>query len=125
MKIVALVIFLFLPLFANAASCTAGTDCYCDKVASGGSLEDANLLFCEDFEAPSMRDYDTSRDGDGAPYYGNFVDHNDGGGFTCNRGGNSYWYQNYQTPGSGNWLAGEPGGTPNLGCNCDASGIGS
>ena len=40
---------------AFGASCTDGTDCYCDRV-NGGDLNDPNLLFCEDWEAPTLYD---------------------------------------------------------------------
>ena len=70
-----LALVLFLPLFANAASCTDGTDCYCDNVADSGHADyDANLLMCEDFEAVTLRDTGTSREGDGSPNYGPWYD---------------------------------------------------
>ena len=117
-----LLLVLFLPSFANAAACTAGTDCYCDNVANSGHADyDANLLFCEDFEAPSMRSYDTSREGNGSPYYGPWHDETDGGG-TCNRGYNSYWRNNYGNGvNSVIWNDGEPS-SPSLGCSCNVGG---
>ncbi len=40
---------------AGAAPCTAGQNCYCDRVQNPqDALYDPNVLFCEDFEDPSL-----------------------------------------------------------------------
>jgi hypothetical protein len=96
---------------ADAASCTPGTDCYCDKVR-GGVLNDTALLFCEDFEAPTLR-LDQGV-GNGAPYYGPWYDAT---GDSGNRGLNSYWNRLYGNGDSGLWANGQPG-SPTVGSNC-------
>ena len=104
-----LLAFLFvalLPVYANAASCTDGTDCYCDLVASGGDLEDTSLLFCEDYEDPAYHD-----DVSGAWYEGPPGDP----GF---RGGGNKWMQVYTGTTTGNWRLGQPA-SPTLGSTCD------
>ena len=45
------------------ATCTKGTNCYCDRV-KGGSLNDPNVLLCEDFDTPSL--YSNTQVGKGA-----------------------------------------------------------
>jgi len=41
----------------NSGACTDGVDCFCDRVNdSGDSIYDANTIFCEDFEDPSLED---------------------------------------------------------------------
>ena len=63
-----LVVGILLPEASIAASCTPGTDCYCDCVRnttgqyknatcqSKGIIGDATaLLMCEDFEAPTLK----------------------------------------------------------------------
>jgi len=101
-----------LPSLADAATCTKGTDCYCDKV-QGGSLNDTALLFCEDFEASTMRT--NTGVGNGSPYYGPWYDAT---GQTGNRGNNSYWNKKY---GNGVesflWANGQPT-SPTVGSAC-------
>src|SRR5262245_22345769 len=90
-------ILLGLPIFllaislrsGEAASCTKGVNCYCDRV-KGGDLNDPALLMCEDFEAPTL--LSTTGVGNGPPYYGPVYD----GG--SNRGANWYWTQKYGSP---------------------------
>lgn len=76
----------------EAASCTPGTDCYCDKVKNPSSpLYDPSLLMCEDFEAPTLINNQGLRNG--APWYGPPYD---GGTSSPNdRGQNGYWQRNY------------------------------
>lgn len=62
---------------------------YCDRVRSG-DLKDANLLLCEDFEAPTL--HDNVNFGGGAPNYGPWYDDT---GYAGNRGFNSYWSRHY------------------------------
>jgi len=79
---------------SSGSRCTAGTDCYCDKVKNvSDPLYDANLLFCEDFEAPTMRL--NQGVGNGAPYYGPWYDSTGWAGGGNNRGFNSYWSKVY------------------------------
>ena len=97
---------------ARAASCTPGTDCYCDKV-QGGSLNDTALLFCEDFEAPTLRL--NQGVGNGAPYYGPWYDNT---GDSNDRGHNSYWTQKYVGSVSGfQWATNQPS-SPTYGSAC-------
>jgi len=101
----------------HAAPCTPGTDCYCDKVKTAGSpIFDANLLLCEDFEAPTL--YKNQGVGNGAPYYGPWYDDL---GLTGDRGHNSYWNRKYGN-GVNSMLfnSGEPAG-PTLGSLCGFS----
>ncbi len=104
-----------LPEVSTAAACTPGTDCYCDKV-KGGSLNDTVLLFCEDFEAPSL--YRNVPVGAGAPGYGPWYDAT---GQSGNRGYNSYWNKKYGN-GTDNFLfqSGQPA-SPALGAPCTLS----
>jgi len=114
---------LLLPEASTAAACTPGTDCYCDKVkASSNPIHDPNLLFCQDWEAPTL--YTDTGVGGGAPYYGPWYDER-GGSFTCFRGYNSYWNRNYG-PGVDDvmWLEGTPA-APTKGCTCNTGGAGS
>jgi hypothetical protein len=92
--VLAAVFFLALWPFVSAVAtpCTPGVDCYCDKVRSG-SLSDPSLLWCEDFEAPTLR-LDQGF-GNGPPYYGPQYDHSFPDWGTNNRGNNSYWYRVY------------------------------
>jgi len=99
-----LVLFLFLTLWAPAASkastCTDGVDCYCDKVTNpSNEFYDPNLLLCEDWEAPPLHDNSTPtvRFGNGVPYYGPWYDHSNGD-FPNHRGANSYWNRTYGSP---------------------------
>ena len=99
---------------AWAAPCTAGVDCYCDKVRPGGSLYDPSLLFCEDWEAPTL--HDDVGVGNGAPYYGPWYDDT---GFPGARGYNSYLNRKYGTAASSqcNWQSGQPA-SPTRGHTC-------
>ena len=82
---------LLFPDVSVAAPCTPGTDCYCDKVKNkANALFDAALLFCEDFEAPTL--YQNTGVGNGAPNYGPWYDAT---GQTGDRGFNSYWNKTY------------------------------
>lgn len=129
--------------------CTAGTDCYCDRVEdSGDAIYDANLILCEDWEAPTLYyvgtcTNDASRNcvvdgdcvnpgtcddtawiGDGAPYYGPWWDATGSFG-PYDRGNNSYFTNVYNDASAGSicrWATGEPGGTPVHGQNCDSGG---
>jgi hypothetical protein len=103
-----------LPSVGTAAPCTAGTDCYCDKVKNPGHpLYDASLLFCEDLEAPTLTK--NQGVGGGAPYYGPWYDDS---GMPGNRGNNSYWSRTYGN-GSNSFLFedGEPT-SPTFGSPC-------
>jgi len=103
---------LFLPDVVMAAPCTRGVDCYCDKVR-GGTLNDPALLFCEDFEAPSL--YQNVSVGAGAPNYGPW---HDATGLTGDRGHNSYWNNKYGNGVDGFlFRSGEPA-SPALGARC-------
>lgn len=70
----------------GGGSCTPGTNCYCDKVKPGGIFADALLLFCEDFDAVTLRVNQGT--GNGAPYYGPPPDST---GQPGNAGHNAYW----------------------------------
>jgi hypothetical protein len=78
------------PVSGEAAPCTKGVNCYCDKVAPGGPLADPQLLLCEDFEAATL--HDNVGFGNGAPLYGPW---NDDTGMPGNIGINSYWQRKY------------------------------
>lgn len=109
------VLGLLLPEVSTAASCTSGVNCYCDKV-KGGSLNDPLLLFCEDFEAPSL--YQAVPVGASAPNYGSWYDAT---GLSGDRGHNSYWQQKYGN-GVSSFLftQGQPA-SPALGSPCNFS----
>jgi hypothetical protein len=113
--LLAAVLNLLVPAVGVAAPCTPGVDCYCDKVR-GGSLDDPQLLFCEDFEAPTL--YQNTGVGNGAPYYGPWYDAT---GMMGNRGNNSYWNKKYGN-GVNSFLfrSGEPA-SPTLGSPCTFS----
>jgi hypothetical protein len=99
--------------------CTPGTDCYCDRVRTvTDPLYDPSLLFCEDFEAPTL--YLDQGLGDGAPYFGPWYDET---GSPGNRGNNSYWAQTYGN-GVGDylWETGTPIIDPALGDRCTIAG---
>ena len=100
------------PLIAGGSSCTPGTDCYCDRVR-GGDLDDPSVLYCEDFEAPTLR-LDQGF-GNGAPYYGPPYDHSQSG----MRGDNFYWFRVYGQGGPGNyWSPNQPDpATVGIPCN--------
>ena len=105
---------ILVPAAGVAAPCTPGTDCYCDKVTNKASpLFDSSLLFCEDFEAPTL--YQNTGVGNGAPYYGPWYD---ASGQTGNRGNNSYWNRKYGN-GTSSFLfsSGQPA-SPTLGAPC-------
>jgi hypothetical protein len=109
---------------ANATSCTPGTSCYCDRVRNG-DLKDANLLLCEDFEAPTLNvpaGQEMARIGGGAPYFGPPYDDT---GYTGNRGFNGYWYRTYSNGVNGClWRAPNPNpATYGRSCNPGGSGI--
>ena len=101
-----------IPAAGLGTPCTPGTNCYCDKV-KGGALNDPLLLFCEDFEAPTLTT--NTGLGNGAPYYGPWYDDT---GLTNDRGRNSYWNQKYGN-GVSSFLfsSGEPA-NPALGRPC-------
>lgn len=101
-----------------AKPCTDGTDCYCDKVAPGGSLADAQLLLCEDFDFPGL--YSNVGFGNGPPNYGPIYDHTGWSGGTS-RGYNSYLNRKYGN-GLSNmiWAGGTPT-NPTLGVTCGES----
>jgi len=98
--------------------CTAGTDCYCDRVQGNGPLTtsdplyNANTLFCADFDNDGF--YATTPSDPGTS----------GENWTAadvagNRGGASYWYKTYGYGPAGTWLSGEPdSGTPTYGAAC-------
>jgi hypothetical protein len=116
-----LVIVLLLPVIVWAKPvCTAGTDCYCDKVNdSGHAFYDSNLLLCEDFEAPTL--VNDQGVGDGSPYYGPWYD-DTGSGQVCGRGFNSYWTKNYNNgAGADLYRDGMPD-PATQGCTCDWGG---
>jgi len=97
---------------AEAASCTKGTNCYCDKV-QGGSLNDPQLIVCEDWEASTL--HDNVGFGGGTPYYGPWYD---GTGFASGgRGFNSYMAKTYPSSGAGLWRNPNPV-SPTLGESC-------
>lgn len=110
-------VFFFAPISkdALAASCIKGVTCYCDKV-QGGSLNDPQLLLCEDFEAPTL--HDDVGFGNGAPFYGPPYDHSGNiGGF---RGQNSYFQRKFGAGmGSCSWGLGQPV-SPQRGITCSA-----
>ena len=93
-------------------SCTPGKDCYCDKV-KGGIFNDPLLLFCEDFEAPTL----TSNIGlgNGQPYYGPWYDDT---GDSGNRGANNYWNRVYGNGVDGMLFAAGQPSSPTLGTPC-------
>ena len=102
---------LVFPRASSAASCTVGTNCYCDRVR-GGDLKDSQLLFCEDFEALTL--HDNVGLGNGAPYYGPWYDH----GSINLRGFGSYWTTLYGPAVQGcDWVTGQPA-TPTVGEQC-------
>lgn len=135
-----------LPAFAGTP-CTRGTDCYCDRVKdSGDAIYDANLLLCEDWEAPTLyyagtcsNDTslycnvdgdcespgtcdDTALIGDGAPDYGPPWDATGGTG-NYNRGANSYFNQLYGDADAGGcWFEDGQPTSPTHGQPCDALG---
>lgn len=112
MRWLILLLIVGVPSLALSATCTKGTDCYCDRV-QGGDLNDTSLLFCEDFEAPTMRT--NTGVGNGAPYYGPWYDAT---GQTGNRGNNSYWNKKYGNGVSSFlWASGEPS-SPTVGSAC-------
>lgn len=90
MTFIITIALLLLAGFAEAAPCTKGVNCYCDKVAPSGPLADTQLLLCEDFEAPTL--YLDQGVGNGAPYYGPWYD---ASGQAGNLGVNSYWNRKY------------------------------
>jgi hypothetical protein len=104
------------PGTGDAGACTKGVDCYCDKVAPGGPLADPSLLFCEDFEAPTLRN--NQGVGNGPPYYGPWYDST---GMNGDRGHNSYWNMKYGN-GVSSFLftSGQPS-APALGSPCGFS----
>lgn len=117
----------------GGGACTPGVNCYCDKVRTGGVFADSALLFCEDFEAPTLECTGAdapacaSRSGNGAPYYGGPVDHvNSVSGIPAgDRGGNSYWAQKYQNGvGAVSWQNPEPAASPTFGVQCNPGGSG-
>jgi hypothetical protein len=79
--------------FAEAAPCTAGVDCYCDRVA-GGDLNDPLLLVCEDFDSPA--------------YYQDVGLGTNGGVSTANRvgGPGAAQYSKSSTVANGSWWSG-------------------
>jgi hypothetical protein len=119
---------LTVPLVASAASCTRGSDCYCDCVKGQGSASacaakfgvgvpvDSALLVCQDFEAPTL--HDNVKAGGGAPDYGPPYDTNAG---SVNRGDNSFWARTQTESGAGSgqclYPYGEPS-SPTLGPKC-------
>lgn len=112
MRVIVVLVLFLISSPAWSASCTKGTDCYCDKV-QGGSLNDTALLFCEDFEAPTLRN--DQGVGNGSPYYGPWYDAT---GQSGNRGVNSYWNRKYGNGVSGFlWASGEPS-SPTVGAAC-------
>jgi hypothetical protein len=103
---------LLVPRSAAAASCTKGVNCYCDRVQSG-DLRDTALLFCEDFEAPTLRN--NQGVGNGAPYYGPW---HDDSGQPGNRGVNSYWNRKYGNGVSSHLFASGQPSSPASGSPC-------
>jgi hypothetical protein len=103
-----------LPRVGEAASCTRGVDCYCDRVKNAAApIYDASLLICEDFEAPTLHD-DTGFGG-GPPNYGPWYDNT---GQLAFRGNNSYWVRTYgDAIGNCKWQPGAPA-TPTVGFTC-------
>ncbi len=115
-SLAAALLVLFASLDAFAASCTDGTDCYCDKVAVGGSLEDTDLIWCEDFEAATLHD-----DVDFGVTTGTFGPWYDDTGITGARGNNSYWFQTYtEVISACVWKSPDPV-TPTVGTACGFS----
>ena len=106
-----------LPQAGEAASCTRGVDCYCDRVKkSSDPIFDPSLLVCEDFEAPTL--YRDTGVGNGAPDYGPWYDDT---GYPNARGNNSYWNRKYASgPYSGAWRSAQPTGAT-LGRSCGYS----
>lgn len=104
------------------AACTYGTNCYCDKVVPvAGAYYDANLLLCEDWEAPTLHDNTGSgvttastRGSGGTSAYGPWYD--DTGNATA-RGNNSYMVKKYSGCGAGCWTSGLPA-SPTVGTTC-------
>jgi hypothetical protein len=110
-------LILLLPEVSKAGPCTSGVDCYCDKVEKSSSpLYDSNLLFCEDFEAPSLTQ--NVAVGGGAPNYG---PHYDASGMTGNRGNNSYWNKKYGNGGSSFLFSSGQPASPTYGAPCGYS----
>ncbi len=103
-----------LPDVSVAAPCTPGTNCYCDKVKNkADALFDPALLFCEDFEAPTL--YQNTGVGNGAPNYGPWYDAT---GRTGDRGVNSYWNKKYGNGVSSFLFRSSEPSSPALGAPC-------
>jgi hypothetical protein len=119
-SVVSLVALEFLlPAVSVAASCVPGTNCYCDMVKNVSSpIYDANLLMCEDFEAPTLRL--NQGVGNGAPYFGPPYD-NGGQSSPNDRGRGGYWQKVYGNGvGAALWSSGEPT-SPKAGAPCGFS----
>jgi len=99
--LLAFLLVALLPVYANAASCTDGTDCYCDLIS------DAQLATCEDWENPAWYEDGFSPDWATAPP-----------GDAGFRGGAGIWQTTYG-PAGGNcsWRLGEPSSPP-IGLSC-------
>ena len=107
--LVATSLFFSAPSQAQTGPCTKGVNCYCDKVAPGGSLADPLLLWCEDWDNPD--------------YYLNTANNwvassaNGPSGVT-NRGNISRFSQVYGNGvGQGLWSQGQPA-NPRIGTTC-------
>src|SRR5262245_50902416 len=127
---------LLAPTLVLAAPCTYGTDCYCDcaKFTTGqyanascqaqGIPGDATaLLWCEDFDAPSLTCVGAdapacaSRIGAEGPAYGPPYDNAKHD--PAYRGGNAYWYRRYGPGVNGTlWAGGQPPFPPTYGSVC-------
>lgn len=98
----------FLPGSSEAAPCTPGVDCYCDRV-KGGNLNDPNVLVCEDFDADAYH-LDVGNVPNGSWY--------SDAGFPGNRGFGSLWRARYgNTTQGSNWYSGQPA-NPQRGTSC-------
>lgn len=111
---IVLLMVLFGAGVSDAATCTAGSTCYCDKVKNvADPIYDPNLLSCEDFDNPRLRQ--NTGFGGGSPFYGPMYDDT---GQTGNRGVNSYWARKYGNGvDSTLWTSGQPS-SPSLGVAC-------
>lgn len=127
----ALALVLIVAGVVEATSCTKGTNCYCDRV-QGGDLNDTSILFCEDFEAPTLdcggadAPSCASRASNGGPYWGGPVAHTPSVASLSNdRGGNSYWARKFLNGvGSVSWVFPAPSATPTYGVQCNPGGSG-
>lgn len=91
----------------GAGACTDGVDCLCDTLSPVSTL-----LGCEDFERLGF--YDASETND-------WSSKEDPSGYTCYRGQNAPWVEDFGGSGTALTSSGQPA-SPRVGCTCDAGG---